>query len=97
MLNQTFLGRCRLADTVHGASIVRRLSLWLTRFSCILVMDRKKALISRTVFETKNEMRVHIRLEAPATFQSPRSYRAHALSSVAKSSLSQLNMWASIV
>ena len=28
----------------HGASIVRRLSLWLTRFSCILVVDRKNKL-----------------------------------------------------
>ena len=36
--------------------------LWLTRFSCILVMGRKKkALISLTIFETKNEVRVHTR------------------------------------
>ena len=30
------------ARPVDGASIVRRLSLWLTRFSCVLVIDRKK-------------------------------------------------------
>ena len=66
MLNQTFLRAVGgLAGTPcrYGASTVRRLSLWpwLTRFSCILVMGRKNALISLTVFETKNEMRVHTR------------------------------------
>ena len=45
---------------VDGASIVRRRSLWLTSFSCILGMERKRAHISLTVFEMKNEMRVHI-------------------------------------
>ena len=78
---------------VHGASIVRRLRLWLTRFSYILVMDRKKALISLTVFKQKNEMRVHIQFASTCNnFQSPRSYRAHALSSVAKSSLTHFDM-----
>ena len=60
MLNQTFLRA--VEGPVDGASTVRRLSLWLTRFSCILVMGRKNALISLTVLETKNEMRVHTRL-----------------------------------
>ena len=49
------------AHPVDGASTVHRLSLWLTRFSWILVMSRKNALISLTVFETKNERRVHTR------------------------------------
>ena len=44
---------------VDGASTERWPSLWWTRFSCILIMGRKKALISLTVFETKNEMCVH--------------------------------------
>ena len=38
------------------ASIVRQLNLLFTHFSCILGMDRTKALIFLTVFETKNEM-----------------------------------------
>ena len=46
--------------TVNGASIVRRLTKWLTRFSCISVMDRERALIFLTVFETKMKC-VHIR------------------------------------
>ena len=44
---------------VDGASTERWPSWWSTRFSCILVLGRRKALISLTVFETKNEMRVH--------------------------------------
>ena len=53
---------------VDGASTERWPSLWLTRFSCILVMGRKKALISLTIFESKNEMPVHTRFAgAPAT------------------------------
>ena len=46
---------------VDGPSTERWPSLWLTRFSCTLVMGRKNALISLTVFETKNEMLVHTR------------------------------------
>ena len=57
-------------------------------------MDKRKALISLSVFETKNEMRVahSVRVHLQH-FQSPWSYHAHALSSVAKSSLTQLNMF----
>ena len=48
--------------SVDGASIVRRRSVWLTCFSCIWGHAYyKKALISLTIFETKNEMRMHIR------------------------------------
>ena len=74
---------------VDGASIVRRLSLWLTRFSCIFSMDKKK-LWFPWLFQTEKwnvrpqSVRVHLQ-----HFQSPRSYRMRALSSVAKSLLIQ--------
>ena len=46
---------------VDGESMGSQGSLWLTHFSRILGTNRKKDIISLTVFETKNEMRVHIR------------------------------------
>ena len=88
------LARWRLHGNapVNGASIVHKLSLWLTRFSCILVMDRKEALISLTVFETKNgNAFAHSVCAHLQHFQSPRSH-AHALSSFSKSSVTQLDM-----
>ena len=78
---------------IDGASTVRRLSLWLTRFSCILVMGRKKSSDFPDRFWNEkwsaraHSVRAHLR-----HFQSQRSYRAHALASVAKSSLSQLDL-----
>ena len=76
---------------VDSASIVRRLSVCLTCFSCSSGMDRKKALI---FLFSKRKMKCLCTFGCAHLqhFQSPRSYRAHALSSVAKSSLPQLDM-----
>ena len=94
MLHQIFSGPLEASRKrpVDGVSIVRRLGLWLTRFSCILVTDRKKALISMPVFETKNEMRVHIRSVRTCRNFRVNSLCTHALSAVAKRSLNQLDM-----
>ena len=68
------------------------------QFQLYLGMDQTKALISLTVFETKNEMHMHIGSgsRVPATFREfalpSRSHHAHSLSSVAKSPLTQLDM-----
>ena len=58
--------------------IVRRLSLWLTRFSCILVMDRKKLWFSWPFSKRKMKCTSTFGSRAPAAliFQSPWSYRA---------------------
>ena len=70
--------------------------LWLTRFSCTLGKDRATALISLTIVEKNNEMHIMCKhgSRTPAKFSEfailPRSHHAHALSSVAKSSLTQL-------
>ena len=89
--------RTRNVDLV---SIGRHLSLLMTCFSCIPGMDRTRALISLTVFETGNKKHMDIWLASThnilrVAFLS-RSRRAHALSSVAKSSLTQLDLSAQV-
>ena len=65
-------------SSISSAAVaVRRRRLLLTRFSCILGMDRKKALVSLTGFETKMKMRVHIGFAC--TCKILRNYRANAL------------------
>ena len=70
MLNHIFIrtAGCLGNRHVDGVSIVRRLSVWLTRFSFIFAMDKKKGPISLTVFEMKNELRAcTFGSRAPAT------------------------------
>ena len=53
---------------VDGASTVRRLSLRLTRFSCILVMDRKKLWFPWPFSKRKMKCAYTLGSRAPATF-----------------------------
>ena len=79
MARQSSVGRAELV--VDSVSAV--LWLWID----------KKALISPTFLETKNEMRVHIQFAHTCNiFRVRGGYRAHALSAVAKSLLTQLDM-----
>ena len=56
-------------SSISSAAVaVRRRRLLLTRFSCILGMDRKKALVSLTGFETKMKCAYILGLHAPAKF-----------------------------
>ena len=69
MLNQTFLKAAGgLADAPCPWRINRPSDeLVVDSFQLYFCHGQKKALISRTVFETKNEMRVHIRLQSTCT------------------------------
>ena len=53
---------------VDGASTVRRLSLRLTRFSCILVIDRKKLWFPWLFSKRKMKCACTIGSRSPATF-----------------------------
>ena len=98
VLNKTFLEPLE-ALRIH-TSMARQLSVSKFKacagFSCLFGMDRTIALTSLTVFETKNKMHMHIWLaHACNIFRvcfTSRNHRAHVLSSVAKSSLTQPNM-----
>ena len=69
-------------------------AFWLTRFSRILGMDRKKKSwhFPDLLWNEKWNARAHSVREHLQHFQSPQSYHAHALSSVMKSSLTQRDM-----
>ena len=82
-------GTIRIVFT--SSSCKRGLSLWITSFSCILVMHKKKLWFTWPFSKLKwnahaHSFRVHLQ-----HFRSPRSYHAHALFSFAKSSLTHLD------
>ena len=74
-----------------SSSCKRGLSLWITSFSCILVMHRKKLWFPWPFSKLKWNARAHSFRVHLQHFRSPRSYHAHALSSFAKSSLTHLD------